>query len=109
DKPGRTLDTIAPCLDEITSGIALRAITGFGTGMSQLHWDMTSFSLYGACDSVDEDYPQPRHGKPKDRRNDLKQYQAGIAATGDGGIPIHHKAYSGGAAEISQVIGAMTA
>jgi hypothetical protein len=109
DKLGRTLDTIAPHLDEITSGIAVRAITEFGIDMSQLHWDMTSFSLYGAYDSVDDDYPVPRHGKPKDRRSDLKQYQAGIAATGDGGIPIHHKAYSGGAAEISQVTGAMTA
>ena len=109
DKLGRILDTIAPCLDEITSGIAVRAITRFGIDMSRLHWDMTSFSLHGAYDTVDEDYPQPRYGKAKDRRNDLKQYQAGIAATGDGGIPVHHHAYSGGAAEITQVTGAMTA
>ncbi len=109
DKLGRTLDAIAPHLEEITSGIAVRAITGFGIDMSQLHWDMTSFSLHGAYDSADEDYPAPRYGHPKDRRPDLLQVQAGIAAAGDGGIPVYHRAYDGGAAEVSQVTGAMTA
>ncbi|HEX9538346.1 MAG TPA: IS1634 family transposase [Streptosporangiaceae bacterium] len=108
DKPGRTLDAIAPCLEQITSAVAVRAITAFGTGISRLHWDMTSFSLHGACDSADEDYPEPRYGHPKDRRTDLLQVQAGIAAAGDGGIPACHRAYDGGAAEVSQVTGAMT-
>jgi hypothetical protein len=31
-----------------------------------------------------------------------------VAAAGDGGIPVHHRAYDGGAAEVSQVTGAMT-
>ncbi len=68
---------------------------------------MTSFSLHGAYPGADEDYPAPCYGHPKDRREDLLQVQAGIAAAGDGGIPVYHHAYSGGAAEISQVIGAM--
>ena len=34
--------------------------------------------------------------------------QAGIAAAGDGGIPVYARAYDGGAAEVSQVTGAMT-
>lgn len=109
DKLGRTLDAIAPHLEEITSGIALRAIGAFGIDITQLHWDMTSFSLHGAYDDADEDYPAPRYGHPKDRRPDLLQIQAGIAAAGDGGIPLYHRAYSGGAAEVSQVTGAMTA
>ncbi len=70
---------------------------------------MTSFSLYGACEQLDEDYPAPSYGHPKDRRTDLLQVQAGIAAAGDGGIPVYARAYSGGAAEISQVTGAMKA
>ena len=70
---------------------------------------MTSFSLHGAYDETDEDYPAPRYGHPKDRRPDLLQVQAGIAAAGDGGIPLYHRAYDGGAAEVSQVSGAMTA
>jgi len=109
DKLGRTLDAIAPRLEEITGAVAVRAIGTFGIDISQLHWDMTSFSLYGAYDLPDEDYPAPAYGHPEDRRTDLLQVQAGIAAAGDGGIPVYHRAYSGGDAEISQVTGAMTA
>ena len=109
DKLGRTLDAIAPHLEEITGTVAVRAIGAFGIDISQLHWDMTSFSLYGAYDLPDEDYPAPAYGHPKDRRTDLLQIQAGIAAAGDGGIPVYACAYSGGDAEISQVTGAMKA
>ena len=107
DKLGRTLDAIAPYLEEITGVVALGAIGTFGIDISQLHWDMTSFSLHGACPGTDEDYPAPSYGHPKDRREDLLQIQAGIAASTDGGIPVFTQAYSGGAAEISQVTGAM--
>ena len=109
DKLGRTLDAIAPHLEQITSAAAVRAITAFDIDISRLHWDMTSFSLHGAYDDTDEDYPEPRYGHPKDRLPDLLQVQAGIAAAGDGGIPVYHRAYDGGAAEVSQVSGAMTA
>jgi transposase len=109
DKPGRTLDAIAPHLEEITGAVAVRAIGAFGIDISQLHWDMTSFSLHGAYEQADEDYPAPAWGHPEDRREDLLQIQAGIAAASDGGIPVYARAYSGGAAGISQVIGAMTA
>ncbi|MCO1577895.1 IS1634 family transposase [Crossiella sp. SN42] len=47
-------------------------------------------------------------GHPKDRRLDLKQIQAGLAVTGDGGVPVFHRAYDGGAGEVAQVVGAMT-
>ena len=107
DKLGRSLDAIAPRLEEITGAVALRAIGTFGIDIRQMHWDMTSFSLHGAYPGADEDYPAPSYGHPKDRREDLLQIQAGIAATGDGGIPVFTQAYSGGAAEVSQVIGAM--
>jgi hypothetical protein len=109
DKLGRALDAIAPHLEEITGAVAVRAIGVFGIDIGQLHWDMTSFSLHGAYCGTDEDYPAPSWGHPKDRREDLLQIQAGIAAAGDGGIPVYARAYSGGAAEISQVTGAMTA
>ncbi len=68
-----------------------------------------SVSLYGAYEQTEDDYPAPKFGHPKDRRVDLKQIQAGIAATGDGGIPVFHRAYDGGAGEVAQVVGAMTA
>ncbi len=77
--------------------------------MSQLHWDMTSVSLYGDYPVCDADFPQPRFGHPKDRRADLKQIQAGIATAADGAVPLFWAPYGGGAGEVSQVVGAMEA
>ena len=109
DRIARALDAVAPCLDEITGSVGAAAITEFGVDVSRLHWDLTSISLYGAYPEVDEQYPVPGWGHPKDRRPDLKQIQAGLAVSGDGGIPVFHHAYAGGAAEVAQVAGAMTA
>lgn len=108
DRIGRALDAIAPELDHIVGSVGAQAISAFGLDVSRLHWDMTSISLYGAYDQADPDHPTPKFGHPKDRRPDLKQIQAGLAATGDGGIPVFHRAYDGGAAEVAQVVGAMT-
>jgi transposase len=109
DRIGRALDAIAPELDHIVGSVGAQAISVFGLDTSRLHWDMTSISLYGAYDQVDTDHPVPKFGHPKDRRPDLKQIQAGLAVTGDGGVPVLHRAYDGGAGEVAQVVGAMTA
>ncbi|MFS4098033.1 IS1634 family transposase [Streptomyces sp. AF1A] len=111
DRLGRALDAIAPHLTELTDSIGARAIGEFGIDVSTFHWDMTSMSLYGAypADDQDEDYPRIKHGHPKDRRYDLKQIQTGLAVCGDGGIPLLSRVIDGGAAEISQVTGAMNA
>ena len=109
DRIGRALDAIAPELDRIIGSVGAQAITTFGIDASRLHWDMTSISLFGAYDQTDPDFPAPKFGHPKDRRVDLKQIQAGLAVTTDGAIPIFHRAYDGGAGEIAQVVGAMTA
>src|SRR5258708_3916143 len=109
DRLPRALDAIAPYLDEITGRVGAAAIHELGVAVSRLHWDLSSMSLSGAYPEVDEEYPAPRWGHPKDRRPDLKQVQAGLAVSGDGGIPVFHHAYAGGAAEVAQVVGAMTA
>jgi hypothetical protein len=109
DRIARALDAVAPCLDEITGSVGAAAITEFGVDVSRLHWDLTSISLYGAYPQADLEYPAPRWGHPRDRRPDLRQIQAGLAVSGDGGIPVFHHAYAGGAAEVAQVVGAMTA
>ena len=70
---------------------------------------MASISLHGAYPGPAAGYPAPRWGHPKDRRPDLEQIQTGLAVSGDGGIPVFHHAYDGGAAEVSRVVGAMTA
>jgi hypothetical protein len=70
---------------------------------------MTSISLYGADQEVEEGFIAPRFGHPTDRRPDRKQVQTGLAVTGDGGVPLFHRAYDGGAGEVAQVAGAMRA
>ena len=51
--------------------------------------------------------PRPG-GQAQDRRPDLKQVQTGLAVSGDGGVPVWHRAYDGGAGEVAQVVEAMT-
>jgi hypothetical protein len=109
DRIARALDAVAPQLDQITGSAGAAAISEFGVDVARLHWDMTSISLYGAYPDPDGEYPAPRWGHPKDRRPDLKQIQTGLAVSGDGGIPVFHRAYDGGAGEVAQVTGAMTA
>jgi len=109
DRIGRALDAIAPHLDEIVGSIGAGAITAFGIDVSRLHWDMTSISLVGDYPSPEAGFIEPSYGKPKDRRVDRKQVQTGLAVTGDGGIPVFHRAFDGKAGEVNQVIGAMEA
>lgn len=108
DRIGRALDAIAPELDRIIGSVGAQAISVFGLDTSRLHGDMTSISLYGAYEQADADHPAPKFGHPKDPRPDLKQIQAGLAVTGEGGVPVLHRAYDGGAGEVAQVVGAMT-
>ena len=109
DRIGRALDAIAPHLDQIAGSVGVAAIAAFGIDVTRLHWDMTSVSVHGEYAQSEEGFPAPRFGHPKDRRPDLKQVQAGIAVSGDGGIPVFHRAFDGGAGEVGQVIPVMKA
>jgi transposase len=109
DRVGRALDAVAAHLEAIVGSVGARAIGTFGLDVARLHWDMTSISLYGAYEQVDDEFPAPRFGHSKDRRPDLKQIQTGLAVTADGAVPVLHRAYDGGAGEVAQVVGAMRA
>lgn len=109
DRLGRALDALADRADQIVGSIGAKAIDVFGIDVTQLHWDMTSISLYGAYDTTDSLFPAPAFGHPKDRRTDLKQIQAGLAVAADGGIPVFARVYDGNAAEITQVTDTMHA
>jgi len=109
DRIGRALDAVAPHLDQIAGSVGVAAIEAFGIDVTRMHWDMTSISLHGDYDGNEEGFAAPKFGHPKDRRADLKQVQAGIAVSGDGGIPVFHRAFDGGAGEVGQVIPVMKA
>jgi hypothetical protein len=96
DRIGRALDAIAPQLEQIVGSVGAQAIAAFGVEVARLHWDMTSISLYGAYQEPEDGFVAPRFGHPKDRRPDLKQVQTGLAVSGDGGVPVFHRAYDGG-------------
>ena len=108
DRIGRALDAVALHLDGIVGSVGAQAIGEFGIDVARLHWDMTSISLFGDYDRVEDGFAEPSYGHPKDRRVDLKQIQTGMAVSGDGGIPILHRAFDGRAGEVNQVVGAMT-
>lgn len=107
DRVGRALDALAPALAGVVGSVGVNAIAGFGIDTSRIHWDMTSVSLFGDYDGAEAGFAEPSYGHPKDRRVDLKQIQAGLGVTGDGGIPIFHRAFDGRAGEVNQVVGAM--
>ncbi len=109
DRVARALDALAPVLEQVTGSVGAAAISRFGIDVSQLHWDMTSISLHGDYPAADDGYAQPKFGHPKDRRPDLKQIQAGVAAAADGAVPVFFKPCGGGAGEVSQVTGATEA
>jgi transposase len=109
DRIGRALDAVAPHLDGIVGSVGAQAIASFGVDVARIHWDMTSISLYGAYPTHDPDHIEARSGHPKDRRPDLLQVQAGLAVSSDGGVPLWHHAYDGGAGEVAQVVPAMEA
>ena len=109
DRVGRALDAIAPQVDSIVGSVGAAAIDVFGIDVSRIHWDMTSISMHGEYEQPDLEYPAPKFGHPKDRRPDLKQVQTGIAVTADGGVPVFHQAYDGGAGEVAQVVPMMQA
>jgi transposase len=109
DRLGRALDALAGQVDQVVGSIGAKAIDVFGIDVARCHWDMTSMSLYGAYDQAHADYPAPAFGHPKDRRTDLRQIQAGIAVTADGGVPVFARAYDGNAAEVTQVTDTMHA
>jgi hypothetical protein len=54
DRVGWALDSIAPRLDEIVGSVGARAIGEFGIDASHLHWDMTSISLVGDDEEVNQ-------------------------------------------------------
>ena len=109
DRIGRALDAIAPRPGQIAGPVGVAAIPAFGIDVTRLHRDMTPVSLHGQYDQLKDGFPAPGSGHPKDRRPDLRQVQAGIAVSGDGGIPVSRRAFDGGAGEVSQVIPVMKA
>jgi hypothetical protein len=62
---GRAIDAVAPALDGIVWLIRAKAIGEFGIDVSRPHWEMTSISLVGDYDVLEDGCAEPSCGHPK--------------------------------------------
>jgi transposase len=88
-------------LDYLYSAIISKAIVKYSLGLSHLHFDTTSLSLYGEYNS-DEENPLVTFGYSKDHRSDLKQVLFGMTVTQDGKVPITGRITAGNTSDSTE-------
>ncbi|MFB7574966.1 DUF4277 domain-containing protein [Streptomyces sp. NPDC056165] len=109
DRLARALDAIAPHPEKLAGTVGARAIAEFGIDCSRLHWDMTRMSVHGPYPEADQDEDFPSHQVRASQRPPRGP------ETGPGrhrGLrrwwhPGARQVFDDGAAEVSQIIGAM--
>jgi len=78
-----------------------KTIVKHSLGLSRLHFDATSLSLYGEYNS-DEENPLVTFGYSKEHRPDLKQILFGMTVTQDGNVPITGRITSGNTSDSTE-------
>jgi len=89
-------------LAQVHSPILLNAVRAYKLDLSRLHFDTTSFKVFGqyatSHPTDDEDpqaVPHVTYGYSKDHRADLKQIVYGVTVAGDGAVPVVGRVASG--------------
>jgi transposase len=99
---GNGLDDLKTAgLDNLYSALISKAIIKHSLGLSHLHFDTTSLSLYGEYDT-DEEEPLITFGHSKQHRPDLKQVLFGMTVTQDGNIPITGRITAGNTSDSTE-------
>ncbi len=99
---GNGLDDLkATGLDILYSALISKAIIKHSLGLSHLHFDTTSLSLYGEYNS-DEELPLVTFGYSKKHRPDLKQILFGMTVTQDGNVPITGRITAGNTSDSTE-------
>ena len=99
DRLGDTLDALSEInLRQLYSQISLRALDIHGIPVNSAHVDTTAASVYGAYDSPALDHFDVNHGRPKNKRTDLKQLKVGTAVQ-QNGIPFLGEGLAGNASD----------
>jgi transposase len=104
DRLGRALERVAKYQHAIDAALVLQTVRKFRLQVSQVHYDITGVELYGAYEVKDGEppaKPMPTYGRTKSGRKDVKQIQLGVNVSGDGGVPLGHRALDGNTAESS--------
>jgi hypothetical protein len=95
DRLARTLDALVPRLDVLWQELVLRAIVAFDLDLSQLCYDLTSVSFFGAYEEAE----LITYGYSRDHRPDCKQIEIGATVTATGGVPIDYQTLAGNVAD----------
>src|SRR5271170_4490380 len=89
-------------LAQVHSPILLNAVRAYKLDLTRLHFDTTSFKVFGrfaTSHPTDDENPQAiphvTHGYSKDHRADLKQIVYGVTVAGDGAVPVVGRVASG--------------
>jgi transposase len=104
DRLGRALERVAEHANVVQSGLVMKAIKKFKLDVHQIHYDITDVELYGAyemelAEGETPPTPMPAYGRTKSGRKNVKQIQAGLNVTSDGGVPVGHLPLNGNTAE----------
>jgi transposase len=102
DRLGRALERIAKHGETVQVALVTQVIKQFKLDVRQIHYDVTNVELYGTYDRNDDHTPKgplPAYGRTKSGRKNVRQIQAGLNVTNDGGVPVGHLPLDGNAAE----------
>jgi len=95
DRLARTLDILAPHLEGVWQELVVRAIVTFDLDLSQLCYDLTSISFFGAYEEAE----LITYGYSRDHRPDCKQLEVAATVTAVGGAPIDYQTLAGNVAD----------
>ncbi|MCL4508954.1 MAG: hypothetical protein M1296_05465 [Chloroflexi bacterium] len=95
DRLARTLDALVPHRDELWQEVVLRAIVTFDLDRSQLCYDLTSISFFGAYEEAE----LMTYGYSRDHRPDCQQVEIAATVTAAGGVPIDYQMLAGTVAD----------
>ncbi|HEY8742755.1 MAG TPA: DUF4277 domain-containing protein [Chloroflexota bacterium] len=101
DRLARTLDALVPHLDVLWQELVWRAIVAFDLDLSQLCYDLTSISFFGAYEEAElitYGYTAALRASA-DHRPDCKQLEMASTVTAAGGVPIDYHLLVGNVAD----------
>ena len=103
DRIGRLLDKIYPHLATIDSAITLNIIKAFSINCTQIHFDPSSFEVYGEYMPIagEKDAIEITYGRNGKGRIDSKQVRVGVAIAEDHGILLRLRLFDPDFPEIS--------
>jgi transposase len=96
DRFGKALDKLyAADRSSLMTELVVQYVKTFSIAMDELHNDSTTVKTFGRIPGKTDSDMELIWGNSKDHRPDLRQLLYTLSISADGGIPIHHRCYSG--------------